>query len=84
MPLCTRKPSTWAECPRHRHDELSPLQRDLIRTLPVKGTDAASPMDEFLEENPPLECVVLITGGHVFYVNTEGYRYARYAFHILA
>lgn len=82
MPLCTRKPATWDECPRHRHSEMPEWKHELIRKLPVVATEAASPMDNFLGENPSRECVVVITGGRVFYVNSEGYDYARYAFRI--
>ena len=81
-PLCARKPATWDECPRHRHSEMPQWQRELIGKLPMIGTDAATPMEPFLGENPPLECFVVITGGRCFYVNSEGYNYARYAFRI--
>lgn len=82
-PLCARKPVTWEECPRIRHSEMPESQRALIRNLPVIGTNATTPMEDFLGENPPLECMVLVTGGYLYYVNAEGYRYARYALRIL-
>ena len=81
-PLCARKPATWDECPRHRHSEMPQWQRELIGKLPMIGTAAATPMEPFLGDNPPLESFVVITGGRCFYVNAEGYTYARYAFRI--
>ena len=50
----------------------------MLRTLPVIET-TSEPLEDFLPDEHPLECVVRI-GERTFYVNTEGYNYARYAF----
>lgn len=76
MRRTVRKPSTWDECPLQH---VSKHERDLLARLPVVETDVATPMDDFLEDTPPRECVV-IAHGQRFYVNSEGYSYARYAF----
>ena len=76
LPLTTRKPESWAACPLCR--DLTARHHDMLRQLPVIET-AAQPLENFLGDPPPRECVVRF-GKHYFYVNPEGYRYARYVF----
>lgn len=76
IPLTTRKPKSWDACPFYRN--LSEQQHEMLRRLPVIET-TANPLDDFLTEEPPCECIVRV-GDRYFYVNPEGYRYARYAF----
>jgi hypothetical protein len=75
-PLTTRKPFRWDDTPMERG--LGEWHAQMLRQLSVLKTSSA-PLDDFLPENHPLECVVRV-GERAFYVNTEGYRYARYAF----
>jgi hypothetical protein len=75
-PLTTRKPFSWDETPMQRG--LGEWQAQMLRQLPVVET-SAQPLEDFLPEDHPLECVVRL-GERTFYVNTEGSRYARYAF----
>jgi len=75
-PLTARKPETWSACPFQR--DLGPWQVEMLRQLPVVET-SARPLDDFLGEEPPRECIVRV-GTRAFYVNPEGYSYARYAF----
>ena len=75
-PLSARKPESWSACPFHR--DLRAWQAEMLRQLPVIET-RARPMDDFLGEQPPRECIVRV-GARTFYVNPEGYSYARYAF----
>ena len=74
--LTTRKPESWADCPLRR--DLTAWHHDMLRQLPVIET-TAQPFDDFLGEEPPRECIVRVGDRH-FYVNPEGYSYARYAF----
>jgi hypothetical protein len=75
-PLTTRKPYRWDDVPIHRG--LSGFHANLLRQIPVVET-TSEPLDDFLPEDHPLEMVVRV-GERTFYVNTEGYSYARYAF----
>jgi len=75
-PLATRKPATWDATPLQRG--LCEWHAQMLRQLPVVETTSA-PLDDFLPEDPPLECVVRV-GHRTFYTNTEGFRYARYTF----
>lgn len=75
-PLTTRKPESWAVCPLRR--DLTAWHLDMLRQLPVVET-SAQPLEDFLGDPPPCECIVRVGARH-FYVNPEGYRYARYAF----
>ena len=74
--LTTRKPASWDACAMRR--ELTAAQVDMLRQLPVVET-AAAPLDDIFTDPSPGECVVRVDG-RVFYVNPEGYTYARYAF----
>lgn len=76
-PMVTRKPCTWSEC---KSRILSEWHMGIIAALPIIETDAG-PMDDFLGDTPPCECVV-VHNGRRYYVNPEGYSYARYAFRI--
>jgi hypothetical protein len=74
--LTTRKPYRWDDTPLHRG--LSKWHTSMLRQLPVVQT-TSEPLDDFLPEDHPVEMVVRV-GERTFYVNTEGYSYARYAF----
>ncbi len=76
-PYATRKPASWDDAPEAT-DQLKDWDKEMLRRLPVIETDAA-PGDNFLGDEPPTECVVRV-GARAFYVNPEGYSYARYAF----
>lgn len=75
-PLTTRKAMSWDAC--ESRDELSKWHYEMLEQLPVIETEA-KPYEDFLGETPPRECVVRVGQRH-FYVNPEGYSYARYAF----
>lgn len=75
-PLTTRKPYRWDDTPLQRG--LGEWHAQMLRQLPVVET-TSEPLEDFLPEIHPLECVVRV-GERTFYVNTEGSRYARYAF----
>ena len=74
--LTARKPFTWDACPLR--SDLTAVQVDMLRQLPVVETVAA-PLDDIFTDPSPGECVVRVGGRH-FYVNPEGYTYARYVF----
>lgn len=78
QPLATRKPGSWDEAPMVT-GKLSETDKAILRSLPLIETSASLPYENFLGDEPPVECVVKV-GDRVFYVVPEGYPYARYAF----
>jgi hypothetical protein len=71
----TRKPETWDEAPII--GSLNDIELEALRSLPVIET-AAAPL-EYFHSGELLEFVARV-GERAFYVDAEGYRYARYVF----
>jgi len=86
----TRKPDSWSEVGGRSWDDLTGTQRDAIRTLPVVDMDSRGPMQNHPAFEPgssaagrgPIEFLVNTPNGNHFYVNTEGYKYARYVMRV--
>jgi hypothetical protein len=86
--MCHRKETSWNSMPIQEVDD---ERMKVLMGLPMRmvGWDT-SPMDYFLPKKPgglettaPLELLVQRVGEEdiqYFYVNNEGYAYARYAF----
>lgn len=77
-PLAIRKPGSWDDAPMVT-GRLSETDKAILRSLPLIETSARVPYEDFLGDEPPRECVVKV-GERTFYVNPEGYSYARYVF----
>lgn len=81
----TRKPATWAEVGELNFNDLLPQVQLALTRLPVLHNVSTGPMD--LYDDPihaiastAQEVLVQPSGTEsVFYVNNEGFKYARYA-----
>lgn len=86
--LVSRKESLWDDVRTVPAEELEDERMRVLMGLPVRMVEwSTSPMDSFLPETGPrgpgTEWLVQRLGEEEvqwFYVNTEGYTYARYAF----
>jgi hypothetical protein len=83
-PETTRKPYEWADI--GGPDSLTPEQQQAIDALPrvdiPSGTGPTEDLEAILPSPLPGVEFVAVTDGMEFYVNTEGYNYARYAMKI--
>lgn len=69
-----RKPSEWPTVPI----KVGRTAREYLKTLPIFEA-LGNPLSEFLPEANPGQRFIALAGGKLYYVNTEGYRYCRYA-----
>jgi len=89
----SRKPSTWDQTKKVDWNSFHDDQKAAIEGLPiVEIPSGVEPMDSDIDKFFPqdkgdegrgVEYRVETPDGRVFYVNTEGYSYARYVFEIL-
>lgn len=88
----SRKPETWEQARKVDWSQLSPEQQAAIKALPLlelppNVEPMSNEIDQFFPQDKtgdePIEWLVDTFGGGHFYVNTEGYTYARYAFQIV-
>lgn len=88
----SRKPGTWEQARKVDWNSLSPEQQAAIKSLPLLELPPdvepmSNEIDQFFPQDKtgtePIEWLVDTFGGGYFYVNTEGYTYARYTFQIL-
>jgi hypothetical protein len=82
-PLVSRK-AEWDETARHEYRDLTPAQRAALHAMPMLDLDAAASVFDSLEAfaAEPIEKLVR-RAGKTYYVNSEGYDYARYSFRIV-
>lgn len=82
-PLVSRK-ADWDETARHEYRDLTPAQRRALHAMPVLDLDPAASAFNSLEAfaAEPIEKLVR-RAGKTYYVNSEGYDYARYSFRIV-
>lgn len=84
--LTSRKPSDWDEIKIWDFNELTKTYCDALMDLNVfDGDELNWVLDEFPESIPHKEYMEFIIKrkGATYYINTEGYDYARYMFKIL-
>ena len=75
-PLTIRKPFSWDEAPLHR--TLGEGHAKMLRELPLVER-TGEPYEKLFDKGEEIEFVLRVDG-RTFYVNTEGYAYARYVF----
>jgi hypothetical protein len=77
--LCARKPSDWSDLAPASKTIATPEVIDLLETLPQFAL-SETPFTDFDGIRP--QRFLAVGSGQVYYVNTEGYSYSRYAFRL--
>lgn len=83
LPHWVKKPVTWADVTMNRTASGYDTVRYALRTLPhLYRDERIAPLELMDWDTPPFYLLHLLPSGSVVLVNTEGYRYVRYAFEV--
>jgi hypothetical protein len=88
---CDRKPDSW-DCVVRLKKPTKKMEREVFAHLPIVrvigGINSSSPLRDFEFTRPGNRFILQFAtsedavASHEFYINTEGYNYARYALRI--